>query len=250
MDCGRQNCLLCETKLKTDRNHSQDCHTRNLVYQTWCMTCLKRDEEDAEKRGEGDAGKIRELKKKIKKHLYIGETSHSMFERAFEHQNDVEQLKTTSHMLRHLLEMHRDEERSKIEFGVKVLRYTRSSFERQILESVMIQNMRDHHIMNSRSEFNRCAIPRLVTKLGDKELKKWRDKDKEMQDNEEKIEEQIRLLKKERNRERSGHQRREPNPKRQKLSEDANQEVRTSSRREIEIQERCKELSKTSQGRG
>jgi hypothetical protein len=46
------------------------------------MTCLKRDEEDAEKRGEGDAGKIRELKKKIKKHLYIGETSRSMFERA------------------------------------------------------------------------------------------------------------------------------------------------------------------------
>ena len=153
-------------------------------------------------------------------------------------------------MLRHLLEMHRDEERSKIEFGVKVLRYTRSSCERQILESVMIQNMRDHHIMNSRSEFNRLAIPRLVTKLGDKELKKWRDKDKEMQDNEEKIEEQIRLLKKERNRERAGHERREPNPKRQKLSEDANQEVRTSSRREIEIQERCKELSKTSQGRG
>ena len=62
----------------------------------------------------------------------------------------------------------------------------------------MIQNKRDHHIMNSRSKFNRCAIARLVTKVGDKELKKWRYKDKEMQDTEEKIEEQIRLLKKER----------------------------------------------------
>ena len=90
-----------------------------------------------------------------------------MYERGLEHQGDVSQLKTSSHMLRHMLEMHRGEERSEIEFGVKVLRFTRSSFERQILESVLIQNSRDHHILNSRSEFNRCAIPRLVTKLGE-----------------------------------------------------------------------------------
>ena len=74
------------------------------------------------------------------------------------------------------MEMHRGEERSEIEFGVKVLRYTRSSFERQILESVLIQSSRDHHILNSRSEFNRCAIPRLVTKLGEKEMKLWKRK--------------------------------------------------------------------------
>ena len=57
------------------------------------------------------------------------------------------------------------------------MRFTRSSFERQILESVLIQSRRDHYILNSRSEFNRCAIPRLVTKLGEKELKEWRERE-------------------------------------------------------------------------
>ena len=139
IDCRRQGCLLCETKLKTERNQSQDCHTRNLVYETWCMTCLKREEREIETKYAEDAGKMREMKGKIKKHLYIGETSRSIYERALEHQNDVEQLKTSSHMLRHLLEMHGGEQRSDVEFGVKVLRYTRSSFERQILESLSIQ---------------------------------------------------------------------------------------------------------------
>ena len=174
MDCGRDACLLCKTKLKTERNLTQDCHTRNLVYETWCMTCLKKDEEEVERKYEGDARKMKEMKGKIMMHLYVGETSRSMYERALEHQGDVEQLKTSSHMLRHLVEMHGGEERSKVEFGVKVLRYTRSSFERQILESVLIQSKRSHHIMNNRAEFNRCAIPRLVTKLGERELKQRR----------------------------------------------------------------------------
>ena len=117
--------------------------------------------------------------------------------------------------------MHPGEERSDVEFGIKVLRYTRSSFERQILESVMIQGKRDQHILNSRSEFNRCAIPRLVTKLGEKELKKWREDDIEMQKNEERVEERIRMMKKESNRMRAGGQRRDPKAKRMKLEEGA-----------------------------
>ena len=157
---------------------------------------------------------------KIKRHLYIGESSRSMYERAFEHQYDVELLKTSSHMLRHLVEMHGGEKRSEVEFGAKVLKFTRSSFERQILESVLIQSNRDHHVLNSRAEFNRCAIPRLVTKLGEEEMKKWREKDKEMQENEEKVEEKIRMMKKEMNKVRASNQRREPNPKRQRLSEE------------------------------
>ena len=99
LDCGRKGCLLCKTKLKTGRNLSQDCHTRNLVYKSWCMTCLRRDEEEIEQRFEGDAGKIRESKGKIRKHLYVGETARSIYERTLEHQGDVDQLKTSSHML-------------------------------------------------------------------------------------------------------------------------------------------------------
>ena len=56
--------------------------------------------------------------------------------------------------------------------------------------------------------------------LGENKLKMWREEDREMQKNEEKVEEQIRLLKKERNRQRVEPQRRDPKAKRQKLDDD------------------------------
>ena len=58
-----------------------------------------------------------------------------------------------------------------------------------------------------------------------------------MEKNEEKIEEEIRMLKKERNRERAGHQRRDPKAKRQKMNEDASEEIEPEMRREIEMHE-------------
>ena len=38
-DCQRTNCLLCHTKNKTEKNKTQDCYKRNLVYETRCLTC-------------------------------------------------------------------------------------------------------------------------------------------------------------------------------------------------------------------
>ena len=93
LDCGRRACLLCKTKQKTQKNLSQDCHTRNLVYQTWCISCQAREEEKIEKDHKGDAKKIREMKNKIKPHLYIGETSRSVYERSIEHQGDIDSSK-------------------------------------------------------------------------------------------------------------------------------------------------------------
>ena len=64
-------------------------------------------------------------------------------------------------MLRHLLAVHEDEEEEweKIRFGMKILKSTRTAFERQILESVLIQKARSHNIMNNKAEYNRCALP-------------------------------------------------------------------------------------------
>ena len=85
----------------------------------------------------------------------------------------MEQLQTSSHMLKHALEHHGDEvDMRKIEWGVKVLRFTRSAFERQVIESVLIQENRFHYILNSKSEYNRCSLPRLTAKLGEREWKK------------------------------------------------------------------------------
>ena len=60
-----------------------------------------------------------------------------------------------------IMEMHADEEIKDIVFHAKVVKYTRSAFERQILESVIIQEKREsNNILNSKSEYNRCSLPR------------------------------------------------------------------------------------------
>ena len=37
---------------------------------------------------------------------------------------------------------------------------------------VTIQKMRSNNIMNNKAEYNRCALPRLTAKLGEKDLEK------------------------------------------------------------------------------
>ena len=75
-----------------------------------------------------------------------------------------------------------------------------------------MQGSRHHHILNARSEYNRCAIPRLATKLGEKDIGKWK-KDETKEEN---LESKIRNMKKERNRMRMQNQRQLPPAKRQR----------------------------------
>ena len=79
----------------------------------------------------------------------------------------------------------------------------RSAFERQVAESVLIQQeSNNHNILNSKSEYNRCALPRLTTKLGEKEFEKWKKEELEDKKKEEDLEKKIRTLRKERNKKR------------------------------------------------
>ena len=64
---------------------------------------------------------------------YLGESSRSSFERGFEHMNDKNQLNVKSNMLKHCIEMHPKEKADEIDFGMRVINYCRSSFERQIM---------------------------------------------------------------------------------------------------------------------
>ena len=71
----------------------------------------------------------------------------------------------------------------------------------------MIQQSRHHHLLNSRSEYNRCALPRMMCKLGDKNFK---ENEKEISRDMEKEEIQvakIRDLIKERNKKRGQNSR-------------------------------------------
>ena len=88
-------------------------------------------------------------------------------------------------MLKHAVDKHATEELCTLKFGIKVPKYARSAFERQIFESVSIEENRHHHLLNSRSEYNRSAVPRLTCKLGDKAYKKY---EKEMEEEMEKEE--------------------------------------------------------------
>ena len=80
----------------------------------------------------------------------MGESARSAYERLWEHQHALDQLNPDSHMLKHIVEVHGDEEIKDIVFHAKVIKFTRSAFERQILESVIIQDKRENnHILNS-----------------------------------------------------------------------------------------------------
>ena len=192
-DCNRQGCHHCWTKIKTSKYKTQCCKKRSLIYETWCISC--EEKEIAKIKNETEDEKERKSRiAKIKLHKYVGETARTTFERGFEHINDKKQLSSKSHMLKHCLEMHREEKMDEVEFGIRTVRHTRTSFERQILESVIIQENRNHHILNSKSEYNRCALPRLTTKIGENDYKKWEDKQKEDAVKEKEIESQIRDL--------------------------------------------------------
>ena len=103
-------------------------------------------------------------------------------------------------MLKHVLTNHQKQEIDKIKFGMKILRTFKFSFERQINESVLIQQERkEHHILNSRSEYNRCSLPRLTTQLGESEYEKYNKELEQEKKQEEILEMKIRQLRKLRN---------------------------------------------------
>ena len=222
-DCQREACLHCETKLWSGKYKTQDCSKRNCIYETWCRTCQEREEERIEEACGEDEERKMEMKKKIKLHKYVGETSRSVYERAWEHTHSRDQLQTSSHMLKHIIEMHGEEENpDKIQFGVRVVRYTRRAFERQIMESVFIQEERSHFILNSKSEYNRCSLPRLTSNLGNREWKKRKKEEEEEKEREAALERVITTMRKERNNRRKDNAKRqdEPAEKRRKIGEE------------------------------
>ena len=80
-------------------------------------------------------------------------------------------IKTGSHYLKHVLDKHEGETLGLVDFRMKVVKFHKSAFERQIHESVMIQASKPHFLLNSKMEYTRCQIPRISIKMGEKENK-------------------------------------------------------------------------------
>ena len=205
--CNREQCLLCDTKEETGKGKRQSCSTRNITYETWCGTCEDREKEKMEKeRIEEENTTVGEkerkrrsvtTRKEMRKHKYVGETGRSAYERGKEHQRDREKWDKGSHMLKHIVLAHEGEEETEIKFRMRIVKTHRSAFERQVFEGIRIQNERQiHDILNSKTEYNRCALPRLEVNIGN--VKKT-DRDKERKEEERKeleIEKKIEDMKK------------------------------------------------------
>ena len=104
------------------------------------------------KRESGEDEKLmEELRKGIRIYKYIGETAHSIYKRALEHKIAMDSLSSGSYMLKHCIDRHEGEAPNAKKLGVKLLKYTKTSFERQILQ----ENI-GHNLLNSKSEKQVC----------------------------------------------------------------------------------------------
>ena len=104
---------------------------------------------------------MKEKLRMLQLHKYVGESSRSAYERGFEHLDDLARISEKSIMLRHMVETHEGENLGEVQFGMKIIQQSRSSFERQIGEVVKIQQEKiEHQLINSKAEFGKCSLPR------------------------------------------------------------------------------------------
>ena len=134
--------------------------------------------------------------------IYLGETSRSGYERGFEHLDMLATLSSKSVMLRHLLLKHEERDMSEVKWGMRITSYNRTAFERQLEEAVNIErtSKSNINILNSRSEWASCALPRLVTRQGklEDEIRSFENelREEKIKDNE--FEKKLRELRKNR----------------------------------------------------
>ena len=101
--------------------------------------------------------------------VYVGESARSIYERAGEHWQDVLGNKVESHMLKHWHEKHQDE-KGEPRFRIRLVRSFGDALTRQMSESVRI-DLRGENVLNSRTEYFRCRLPRLTRKSGRQQTK-------------------------------------------------------------------------------
>ena len=92
--------------------------------------------------------------------VYVGESARSLYERAKEHHDDEESRKEDSHRMKHWVLDHPDLSNPP-KFKIKIVSSYRDPLTRQVSEAVRIE-LRGGNTLNSKTEYNRCRIPRLT----------------------------------------------------------------------------------------
>ena len=99
--------------------------------------------------------------------IYVGETARSIKERIEEHHQAYKSRNQDSHIMKHQLLHHQGAEP---EFTVRVVDYKKTALTRQLGEAVRIRRRGgEGAVLNSKGEFNRSRIPRLVVEETDPE---------------------------------------------------------------------------------
>ena len=153
-DCQRPDCVPC----KQNDDVRIDCRKRNILYENRCEMCCPKD-----------GKRNRKLCQEDGKGIYVGESSRSLFERAKEHQADRDANSEDSHQVKHWLLDH-PELLAPPKFNFSVIKTFQDPLSRQLSEAVRIE-LRGENILNYKSEFNRCKVPRLRINM-----KEWMSK--------------------------------------------------------------------------
>ena len=169
-----------------------ECRRRSVTYQTTCDTCRARNAAAGLENTSENVG------------AYWGESHRSAAERSEEHLHDLRAQKEDSHMWKHKLLEHPEEE---VTFSMKVLKKHYSAFERMVTESTLItHNHNTSNILNSKSGYNRSCIPRLTVSMGQRVVAdSLNNNDYTNEEVEEMMENDIRRARKSRGRDKGGN---------------------------------------------
>ena len=99
----------------------------------------------------------------------MGESSRSLYERSREHQADRDSMLEESHQVKHWL-LHHQELKGPPAFRYKIIASFKDPMTRQLSEAVRIE-LRGSEVLNSKSEYSRCRVPRLRV-----DLEGWKQK--------------------------------------------------------------------------
>ena len=91
--------------------------------------------------------------------VYWGESHRTWYDRAREHGRGIATRDTNYGIVKHHLASHRDQEPK---FAFKLDRSWKNSLQRQIAESILIQETPLESLINSKSEWGAYSIPRLT----------------------------------------------------------------------------------------
>ena len=169
--CGRKDCTTCTQGAEK----IPQCTKTSVVYENICQKCNK------------EAGGKKELESVVEDSIYIGESSRSIYERSKEHWEDWRSRSSKSHILKHQELAHEGAEDPL--FIMRTVRFFRTALSRQVGEAVRIMRRGGAcSILNSKSEYDRCKIPRLVLEEED-EVEQKRQGERELQEDLDSIEE-------------------------------------------------------------